>query len=193
MVISTCLFAPNSVGDGMWGGRRVVAGEVALPACHFQFFRRRSTQAPASNYRRLPKPQRVHFPESLRGRLPVVRYRAAAGGYPQQTDHALLHAVHRLDGRAQTLPLVHGVDRIEVKWGRTQWWWARTARICTSLQFIWGSYAGIVDRYTRKGASEWGALQSLGSFYKPDGLNSGTLLACSDQLYPGPCRLSPSV
>jgi hypothetical protein len=165
------LVRSNSVGDGMWGAE-VAAGEVALLRVPLLSFSDGRDAAPASNYRRLPKPEGYTFQNRFVG--DYLLYGTGSGwGYPQETDHALLYAVHWLDGRAQTLSLVHGVDRIE-QMGADAVVVGTDGKDLHFTSVRLGPYAQIADRYTRKGASQ-GELRSHGFFYKPDGPNSGTL------------------
>lgn len=165
------LVRSNSVGDGMWGAE-VAAGDMALLRVSLLNFSDGRDAAPPSTYRRLPKPEGYTFQNRFVGEY--LLYGTGSGwGYPQQNKQSLLYAVHWVDGRAQTLSLVHGVDRIE-QMGSDAVVVGTDGKDLHFTSIRLSSYAGIVDRYTRKGASQ-GELRSHGFFYKPDSQTSGTL------------------
>jgi hypothetical protein len=165
------LVRSNSVGDGMWGAE-VAAGDVALLRTSLMNFSDGRDAAPPSNYRKLPKPAGYTFQNRFVGNY--LLYGTGSGwGYPQNTAQSLLYAVQWVDGRAQTLSLNHGVDRIE-QMGSDAVVVGTDGKDLHFTSIYLGSSAGIVDRYTRKGASQ-GELRSHGFFYKPEGTRSGTL------------------
>jgi len=160
----------NGRGDGMWAAE-VNSGDMALMRVPLSSFSNGRDAAPAEAYRALPKPQSGALQSRYVG--PYLLYGAGASwGRAPRTLNASAYAVRYADTSAvQTLPLAHGVDRIEAM--------GRDAVIVgsdgqdlhfTSVQLA--ALATLADRFTRKDAAQ-GETRSHGFFYKPDSDNEG--------------------
>lgn len=165
------LVRSDAVGDEMWGAE-VAAGDVMLMRVPLKSFSDGSEAAPGSSYRRLPKLEGDTFQNRFVG--DYLLYGTGNGlGPPEKKRQSSLYAVRWAGGEVATLPLTHGVDRIEVMG-------ADAVIVGTDGQDLHftgvrlGEHPSIANRYTRKGASQ-GELRSHGFFYKPDGPDSGLL------------------
>jgi hypothetical protein len=164
------LVRSNGRGDGMWAAE-VNSGDMALMRVPLSSFSNGRDSAPAEAYRVLPKPE----PGALQSRYvgPYLLYGAGAGwGRAQRTLNSNVYAVRYADNAgAQTLPLAHGVDRIEAMG-------ANAVVVGTDGQDLHftsvklAAQATPADRYTRKDAAQ-GETRSHGFFYKPDSDNEG--------------------
>lgn len=159
-------------GDGMWAAE-VAAGDVALLRIPLNSFSDGSVKAPASSYRRLPKPDDSTFQNRFVGNY--LLYGTGSGWFESKTDKSLnnLYVVEWAKGRSHTLKLPHGVDRIEQMGDDA----VVVGTDGTDLHFSairLGQRPEIVSRYTRREASQ-GELRSHGFFYKPDTETSGLL------------------
>jgi len=159
-------------GDGMWAAENT-AGDVALLRFPILNFSDGSEIVPASNYRRLPKPQGYTFQNRFVGNYLI--YGTGSGwGYPsKQADQSNLFVVDWSRGNSHQLTLPHGVDRIEQMGSDA----VVVGTDGTNLHFSslrLGQWPEIVSRYTRPDASQ-GELRSHGFFYKPEGDNTGML------------------
>jgi len=161
--------ADNS-GDGMWGAE-YASGDVALLRVPLAGFSDGSEQAPAESYRKLPTPDGSTFQNRFVG--DYLLYGTGSGwGYSRNVDHTNLYVVPWAGGETRSLPLVHGVDRIEQMGSDA----VVVGTDGTNLHFSsvrLGDQPQIVDGYMRKGASQ-GELRSHGFFYKPDGNGQDT-------------------
>jgi hypothetical protein len=176
------LVRSEAAGDGMWGAE-VAEGDVALMRVPLRSFSDGSENAPASSYRRLPKPAGDTFQNRFVG--DYLLYGTGSGwGPPENTDESNLYAVRWTDAKATTLKLAHGVDRIEAM---------GTGAVVIgtdgeNLHFTGvrlGEQPGLAARYTRPDASQ-GELRSHGFFYKADGPDTGLLgLPISTPARPG--------
>jgi hypothetical protein len=165
------LVRSQAKGDGMWAAE-VAAGDVALLRFPVMSFSDGSEPVPASNYRRLPKPEGYTFQNRFISDYLI--YGTGSGwGYPENKGTSNLFLVRWARGDSHQLMLPHGVDRIEQMGSDAVVVGADGKDLhFTSLRL--GSWPEIVSRYTRKGASQ-GELRSHGFFYKPEGDETGTL------------------
>ena len=159
-------------GDGMWAAE-VTAGDLALLRIPIVNFSDGSEIVPASNYRRLPKPDGYVFQNRFVGNYLI--YGAGSGwGYPtKQAGGSNLCIVQWSRGNSYQIPLPHGVDRIE-QMGDDAVIVGTDGNNLHFSSLRLGQWPEIVSRYTRADASQ-GELRSHGFFYKPDGENSGML------------------
>jgi hypothetical protein len=167
------LVRSESVGDAMWAAE-VAAGDVALMRVPVINFSDGSEAVPASNYRRLPKPDGYTFQNRFVS--DYLLYGTGSGwGYPQKTGRASLYAVRWADAQddADQLTLDHGVDRIE-QMGAAAVAIGTDGKDLHFTSIRLGSSAEVAGHYTRKEASQ-GELRSHGFFYKADGPDSGML------------------
>jgi hypothetical protein len=159
-------------GDGMWAAENT-AGSVALMRVAITSFSDGSDIVPASNYRRLPKPEGYTFQNRFVGNYLI--YGTGSGwGYPtKQSDKSNLFIVDWSRGNSHQLTLPHGVDRIE-QMGADAVIVGTDGKNLHFSSLRLGQWPEVVSRYTRADASQ-GELRSHGFFYKPDGENSGML------------------
>jgi Beta propeller domain len=164
------LVRANGRGDGMWAAE-VNGGDMALMRVPLASFSNGRDAAPAEAYRALPNVPSGALQNRYVG--PYLLYGAGAGwGRAPRTLNASAYAVRYADkAGAQTVPLAHGVDRIEAM--------GRDAVIVGSdgqdLHFTsvrLAAQATPADRYTRRDAAQ-GETRSHGFFYKPDSENDG--------------------
>ncbi len=176
------LVRADSVGDGMWGAE-MAAGDVALMRVPLSSFSDGSQDVSAYNYRKLPKPSGYTFQNRFVG--DYLLYGTGSGwGYPQQIGRTKLIAVRWTGGDVHQILLPHGIDRIE-QLGNDAVVIGTDGKDLHFSAVRLGEWPEVADRYTRAGASqaEW---RSQGFFYKPDGLDSGTLgLPISVPVRPG--------
>ena len=160
-------------GDGMWSAE-AAAGDVALLRVPLNTFSDGSLIAPASSYRRLPKPEGDEFQNRFIGNY--LLYGTGTGWFEDTEKNkgsADLYVVEWATRKSHNLKLPHGVDRIEqlgndaVVVGDDE-----TDLHFTSIRL--GDRPEIVSRYTRRGASQ-GETRSHGFFYKPESETSGLL------------------
>jgi hypothetical protein len=166
------LVRSNGRGDGTWAAE-VNSGDMALMRVPLSSFSNGRDSAPADAYRALPKPE----PGALQSRYvgPYLLYGAGAGwGRAQRTLNSNVYAVRYADNTgAQTVPLAHGVDRIEAMG-------ANAVVVGTDGQDLHftsvrlAAQATPADRYTRRDAAQ-GETRSHGFFYKPDSENEGVV------------------
>jgi len=159
-------------GDGMWAAE-TAAGDVALLRVPILNFSDGSEIVPASNYRRLPKPQGYTFQNRFVGNYLI--YGTGSGwGYPtKQAGQSNLFIVEWGRGNSHQLTLPHGVDRIE-QMGSDAVIVGTDGKDLHFSSLRLGQWPEIISRYTRKEASQ-GELRSHGFFYKPDGESNGML------------------
>ncbi|HEU5460146.1 MAG TPA: beta-propeller domain-containing protein, partial [Pyrinomonadaceae bacterium] len=158
-------------GDGMWAAE-VTQGDVALARIPISSFSDGSEVVPASNYRRLVKPEGYTFQNRFVG--DYLLYGTGSGwGHPQKDVNPKLFIVNWRDGNSQQLPLQHSVDRIE-QLGSDAVIVGTNGKDLHFSSVKLSSWPEVISRYTRKGASQ-GETRSHGFFYKPDGDSSGTL------------------
>jgi len=166
------LVTSRGKGDGMWQAE-MAYGDVALMRIPITSFSDGSDSVPASNYRKLPKPEGYGFQNRFVGDYLI--YGTGTGwGYPQQNrDKWNLFVVDRKRGDSHQLPLVHSVDRIE-QMGSDAVVVGTDGKDLHFSSVRLGQWPEIVSRYTRKEASQ-GEQRSHGFFYKPDGDETGML------------------
>ena len=159
-------------GDSMWHAE-VTAGDVALMRIPITSFSDGNEVVPASNYRKLPKPEGYTFQNRFVGNYLI--YGTGSGwGYPKQnTDQSNLFVVDWKRGDSQQMNLGHGVDRIE-QMGSDAVIVGTDGKNLHFSSLRLGQWPEIVSRYTRPEASQ-GETRSHGFFYKPDGDASGML------------------
>jgi hypothetical protein len=164
------LLRSNGRGDGMWAAE-VNSGDMALMRVPLSSFSNGRDAAPVEAYRALPTPE----PGALQSRYvgPYLLYGAGAGWRrAQRTLNSHVYALRYADNAgAQSVPLAHGVDRIEAMG-------ANAVVIGTDGQDLHftslrlAAQATPADRYTRKDAAQ-GETRSHGFFYKADSDNDG--------------------
>lgn len=164
------LVRSNGRGDGMWAAE-IKGGEMALMRVSLASFSNGRDAAPASAYRALPAPE----PGALQSRYigDYLLYGAGAGWRrAPRTLNSNVYAVRYADGTAaQTLPMAHGVDRIEAMGGNAVVVGSDGQDLYfTSVRL--GAQATPTDRYTRKDAAQ-GETRSHGFFYRPETENEG--------------------
>ena len=159
-------------GDAMWAAE-TTAGDVALLRVPIVNFSDGSEIVPASNYRRLPKPEGYTFQNRFVSNYLI--YGTGSGwGYPtKQADQSNLFVVDWRRGDSHQMTLPHGVDRIE-QMGSDAVIVGTDGKDLNFSALRLGQWPEIVSRYTRKEASQ-GELRSHGFFYKPDGDDTGML------------------
>jgi beta propeller domain-containing protein len=159
-------------GDGMWAAENTT-GSVALLRIPIMSFSDGSEIAPASSYRRLPKPEGYTFQNRFVGNYLI--YGTGSGwGYPtKQADQSNLFIVDWSRGNSHQMTLPHGVDRIE-QMGSDAVIVGTDGKNLHFSSLRLGQWPEVISRYTRADASQ-GELRSHGFFYKPDGENSGML------------------
>jgi Beta propeller domain len=159
-------------GDGMWQAE-IAYGDVALMRIPITSFSDGSDSVPASNYRRLPKPEGYGFQNRFAGNYLI--YGTGSGwGDPQQNTYKWnLFVVDWKRGDSHQLRLAHGVDRIE-QMGSDAVVVGTDGKNLHFSSLRLGQWPEIVSTYTRAEASQ-GETRSHGFFYKPDGDDSGML------------------
>ncbi|MGZ8266211.1 MAG: beta-propeller domain-containing protein [Burkholderiales bacterium] len=157
-------------GEGMWAAERE-GGQLALMRVPLSSFSDGKDSAPRLAYRALPAPA----PGAMQNRYvgAYLLYGAGAGWrQPQARTESQVYAVtYAGNAPAQTLPLVHGVDRLEALGSNAVAIGSdgkdlhfTTVRLARSAQ--------TVARYTRAGAAQ-GETRSHGFFYRPQHENNG--------------------
>jgi hypothetical protein len=157
-------------GDGMWNAERT-GGSAALLRIPIAAFGDGAGSASTELYRSLPVPQGYTFQNRFVG--DYLLYGTGSGWDSPQAGGSTLYAVPWLEGAVSTLPLPHGVDRIEVMGSDA----VVVGTDGQNLHFSAIRLAGgpvLAQRYVSAGASQ-GELRSHGFFYKPDGRESGIL------------------
>lgn len=159
-------------GDGMWAAE-TTAGDVALLRVPIVNFSDGSEIVPASNYRRLPKPEGYTFQNRFVGNYLIYGTGSGWGNPTKQADQSNLFVVDWKRGDSHQMTLPHGVDRIE-QMGSDAVIVGTDGKNLNFSSLRLGQWPEIVSRYTRKDASQ-GELRSHGFFYKPDGDGTGML------------------
>ncbi|HKR22800.1 MAG TPA: beta-propeller domain-containing protein [Pyrinomonadaceae bacterium] len=159
-------------GDGMWGAE-VAEGSVALMRVPVTNFSDGSEAVPASNYRRLPKPEGYTFQNRFVHDYLIYGTGSGWGSPSENANQSNLFMVNWARGNSHSMMLPHGVDRIE-QMGSDAVVVGTDGRDLHFTSVRLGEWPEIASRYTRKGASQ-GELRSHGFFYKPEGDESGTL------------------
>lgn len=166
------LVRSDGSGDGMWGAEQVAAGDVALMRVSLSSFSDGSEAAPASRYRKLPKPEGYTFQNRFIGNY--LLYGTGSGwGRPNKANQSNLYAVNWAEGETHAVSLEHGVDRIEAL-GADAVIVGTDGRDLHFSSVRLGNTPRFVSRYTRPNASQ-GELRSHGFFYKPTDANTGLL------------------
>ena len=166
------LVVSRGKGDGMWQAE-MAYGDVALMRIPITSFSDGSDSVPATNYRRLPKPESYGIQNRFVGGHLI--YGTGSGwGYPKpKADQTNLFVVDWKRGDSHQLKLPHGVDRIE-QMGSDAVIVGTDGKNLHFSSLRLGQWPEIVSRYTRQEASQ-GELRSHGFFYKPDGDETGML------------------
>lgn len=165
------LVRSESAGDARWNAEGA-AEDVALMRVSLASFSDGSEAVPSSSYRGLPKPVGYTFQNRFVG--DYLLYGTGSGwGYAESKQSASLFAVPWAGGRVTTLAPAHGVDRIEAL-GTNAVVVGTDGKDLHFTSVRLDDSVSLVDGFTRKGASQ-GELRSHGFFYKPDGLDSGTI------------------
>ncbi len=166
------LVASRGKGDGMWQAE-VAYGDVALMRIPITSFSDGSDSVPASNYRKLPKPESYGIQNRFVGGHLLYGTGSGWGEPKKNAGQSNLFVVDWKRGDSHQLKLPHGVDRIEQMGSDA----VVVGTDGTNLHFSslrLGQWPEIVSRYTRKAASQ-GETRSHGFFYKPDGDETGML------------------
>ena len=166
------LVASRGKGDGMWQAE-VAYGDMALMRIPITSFSDGSDSVPASNYRKLPKPESYGIQNRFVGEHLIYGSGSGWGEPKKNAGQSNLFVVDWKRGNSHQLKLPHGVDRIE-QMGPDA---VIVGTDGTNLHFSslrLGQSPEIVSRYTRKEASQ-GETRSHGFFYKPDGDETGML------------------
>lgn len=159
------LVSETGLGEGMWRARQGT-GELALLRVPLNSFSDGKDSAPARSYRPLPNPGGWGIQNRFVG--PYLLY-----GVPEQADpqhqrpaiHPMVALRWAEAGREQTLPVPHGVERIEAMGGDAVVIGSSGKDLhFTSVQL--GQTATLAHRYIRKHAAQ-GETRSHGFFYKP--------------------------
>lgn len=165
------LVRSDGYGEGMWGAEWA-SGEVALLRVPLTAFGDGSRAAPDERYRALPYPASGAFQNRFVGDW--LLYGTGAGWGRARADSARAYAVRWAGGgTVDSLPLPHGVDRIEAMGSGA----VVVGSDGSDLHFSGvrlGDSARPAHRYTRPGASQ-GETRTHGFFYRPDGEDSGLL------------------
>jgi hypothetical protein len=166
------LVRSNGRGDGMWAAE-VNSGDLALLRVPLASFSDGRDSAPADRYRRLPRPAGYALQNRFVGAY--LLYGAGAGWYrPQQVSQSQVYAMRYADGaQGHELPLVHGVDRIEVLAGNAVVV-GSDGRDLHFTSLLLARRPRAVDRYTRANAAQ-GETRSHGFFYKAESEQDGLL------------------
>lgn len=164
------LVRSNGRGDGMWAAE-IKGGDMALLRVPLASFSNGRDAAPASAYRALPSTE----PGALQSRYVgnYLLYGAGAGWRrAPRTLNSNVYAVRYADSAAvQTLPMAHGVDRIEALGANAVVVGSDGQDLhFTSVRLA--AQAAAADRYTRRDAAQ-GETRSHGFFYKPESENEG--------------------
>ncbi|MBM3344349.1 MAG: hypothetical protein FJY56_19890 [Betaproteobacteria bacterium] len=185
------LVRANGRGDGMWAAE-IKGGEMALMRVPLASFGNGRDAAPAAAYRALPVPQ----PGALQNRYvgDYLLYGAGAGWRrAPRTLNSNVYAVryaaaHSTSAAVQTLPLAHGVDRIEAMGANAVVVGSDGQDLhFTSVRLA--AQATPTDRYTRRDAAQ-GETRSHGFFYKPDNHDEGIVgLPVAGAMRPGAAQL----
>lgn len=166
------LVRSESKGDGMWAAE-TAEGDVALMRVPLASFSDGSAPVAAHHYRPLPKLEGYAFQNRFAGEY--ILYGTGSGwGEPQAGKKSALYAAKwNGDGVIWSLPLQHGVDRIDLLG-------AHAIVVGTDGKDLHFTSVRlerepkIADRYTFERASQ-GETRSHGFFYKPTDDNSGIL------------------
>jgi Beta propeller domain len=165
------LVRSDAAGDGMWAAE-VAQGDVALLRFALDEFSDGSVAVPASNYRRLPRPEGYTFQNRFIGNY--LLYGTGSGWRrPQANERARLLAVRWSGGELFELSLPHGVDRIEAL-GSDATVIGTDGRSLHFTAVRLGQQARVAHEYVREDAAQ-GELRSHGFFYKPEDASRGLL------------------
>jgi len=164
------LVRSNGRGDGMWAAE-VNSGDMALLRVPLASFSDGRDSAPRDSYRALPKVNGHTVQNRYIGSY--LLYGTGAGWRrPQATLRSELHAMrYAVDAEAHTVPLAHGVDRIEAL-GADAVVVGTDGRDLHFTSVRLAHRAQAVDRYTRVNAAQ-GETRSHGFYYKPEGEQQG--------------------
>lgn len=179
------LVRSGATGDRMWNAE-AAEGDVALLRVPLWSFSDGVDAAPASSYRRLPAPQGDGDTFQNRFVGEYLLYGNGSGWDTPGGEHrSSLYAVHWASGAAVSVPLEHGVDRIEALGSDAVVVGAGAEDLHFTSVRLRGGAPQVAGRYTRREASQ-GELRSHGFFYKPEGPDSGLLgLPISTPVRPG--------
>ena len=168
------LVRPDAAGDWMWSAE-TTGGEVALMRVPVWSFSDGTDAVPTSSYRQLPEPQGGGDTFHNRFVGDYLLYGNGCGwDAPSDNNRSSLYAVRWAGGAAATVPLEHGVDRIEALGSDAVVVGADKKDLHFTSVRLSGGAPQAAGRYTRKGAAQ-GELRSHGFFYKPEGPDSGLL------------------
>jgi hypothetical protein len=164
------LVRANGRGEGMWAAE-ANAGDFALLRVSLDRFSDGREAAPAEAYQPLPRPAGHAVQNRYVGSY--LLYGTGAGwGRARRLLHSQVYAVRYASrAGAQSIPLAHGVDRIEAL-GANAVIVGSDGRDLHFTSLRLAATASAQDRYTRKDAAQ-GETRSHGFFYRPDGDNGG--------------------
>jgi hypothetical protein len=157
-------------GDAMWSAEHT-SGRAALLRIPLERFGDGTGAADPSLYRELPVASGHTFQNRFVG--DYLLYGTGSGWGPAERMQSTLYAVTWREGDLTSLPLPHGVDRIEVMGGDAVVVGTDGENLHFSAIRLAGAPA-VAQRYVSAGASQ-GELRSHGFFYKPDGRDGGIL------------------
>ena len=166
------LVASRGKGDGMWQAE-VTYGDIALMRIPITSFSDGGESVPASNYRKLPKPESHGIQNRFVGGHLIYGSGSGWGEPKKNADQTNLFVVDWKRGDSHQLKLPHGVDRIE-QMGSDAVIVGTDGKNLHFSSLRLGQWPEIVARYTRKEASQ-GETRSHGFFYKPEGDETGML------------------
>jgi hypothetical protein len=167
------LVRADSDGDAMWSAERA-EGDIALLRIATRSFGRATPIAPASAYRKLPRPaQEGAFHNRFIGES--LLYGVGEGWVDEDVQESKVFVVHVKSGHVQELALPHGVDRLEPMGASALIVGASGDDLHFSGVRLSSSHPpSLVQHYVLPNASQ-GELRSQGFFYKPDGRGGGLL------------------
>lgn len=159
-------------GDGMWGAE-TNAGDLALLRVALADFSDGRDAAPRENYRALPKPAGHALQNRYVGAH--LLYGAGAGWHrAPRTLTSQAYAVRYASADLpQTVPLAHGVDRIEAL-GRDAVLVGSDGRDLHFTSVKLDAAPVATDRYTRRDAAQ-GETRSHGFFYRAENADGGLI------------------
>jgi hypothetical protein len=161
-------------GDGMWSAERHgQANQLALMRVPLAMFSDGRDSAPRDSYKSLPNPGGGSLQNRYVGSY--LLYGVGSGwGYQQTPVEQSVYAVRWDNGSAaQTLRLMHNVDRIEAM-GRNAVVIGSSGRDLHFTSVNLAREASLADRYVRENAAQ-GETRSHGFFYKPEETDSGMI------------------
>lgn len=165
------LVRADASGDGMWKAE-ASSGDVALLRLELSNFADGASDAPANDYRDLPEPEGYSLQNRFIGDY-VLYGTGNSWGAPRERARPRLYTARWASGEAITLPLLHGVDRIEAM-GKDAIIAGADEKDLHFTPVRLDAQATVAGTYTRRNAAQ-GELRSHGFFYKPEDVSNGLL------------------